>query len=394
MAKYTNRVTRKEETTLNEEIAAIDAEIAATDAELNQNKTKGNLTGPSTNGLVCMADIKTEEVHWLYQPYFPRGKITLCAAYPGVGKTYLLCYLAACVSTGRSFFNLCPFTGTPGKVIYFTAEDGLGDTISQRLKDCLADQRNIYALECFKQPLLFNSPKIESYIRQIYPDLIVFDPFQSFIGSNTDMNSANKTREQLGYIVNLAAKYNVAVVIICHFNKNSAGDAITRILGSTDIVGACRSYIALGNVPGDENEGIKFMSHEKSSLSAKGKTILFRIKPEHGGIVFEGETDLTADDYATLSNKKRNKIAPASEGAKDFLVTNMPERKRPASELKNLALANGISERTLQRAAKDLGIICKREGYPSKTIWYLPDTVLPSTGQNELRGATGATGLK
>lgn len=390
-----HKITSSEKETTNIDKATLIAELEAINKELNAENAPEKISpSNSSTPLICMNDVPDEEIKWLFQPYFPRGKLTLCAAYPGVGKTYLLCYLAACVSTGRSFFNLVPFNTTPGKVIYFTAEDGLGDTIKKRLADCHANMKNIYAVEYFKNPLSFSSPDIEKYILQVHPDLIVFDPFQSFIGANTDMNSANKTREQLGHIVNLAAKYNVAIVIICHFNKNSNGDAITRILGSTDIVGACRSYIALGNVPGDENEGIKFMSHEKSSLSAKGKTILFRIKPEHGGIVFEGETDLTADDYAALSNKKRNKIAPASEGAKDFLVTNMPERKRPASELKNLALANGISERTLQRAAKDLGIICKREGYPSKTIWYLPDTVLPSTGQNELRGATGATGLK
>ena len=79
--------------------------------------------------LVCMADIKEEEITWLYQPYVPRGKITICAAYPGTGKTFLLCYMAACVSTGRSFFNQVPFTAEPGKVIYLTAEDGIGDTI-------------------------------------------------------------------------------------------------------------------------------------------------------------------------------------------------------------------------------------------------------------------------
>lgn len=389
-----HKIVSSEKETTDIDKATLLAELEAVNKELNAENAPEKISPPnSSTPLICMDDVPDEEIKWLFQPYFPRGKLTLCAAYPGVGKTYLLCYLAACVSTGRSFFNLVPFNTTPEKVIYFTAEDGLGDTIKKRLADCHANMKNIYAADYFKNPLLFSSPEIESYIIQVHPKLIVFDPFQAFIGSGTDMNSANKTREQLGHIVKLAAKYDISVVIICHFNKNSSGDAITRILGSTDIVGACRSYIALGNVPGDDNEGIKFMSHEKSSLTAKGKTILFRIDPEHGGIVFEGETDLTADDYAAINNKKRNRTAPIADGAKEFLILNMPERKRPASELKNLAQANSISERTLQRAAKDLGIICKREGYPSKTIWYLPDTVTPNTGQRNFLGATDANGL-
>ena len=89
--------------------------------------------------LICLDSVQEEEIQWLYHPYIPRGKISLCAAYPGVGKTYLLCYMAACVSTGRQFFDVAPFTVEPENVIYLTTEDGLGDTIKQRLRVCGAD---------------------------------------------------------------------------------------------------------------------------------------------------------------------------------------------------------------------------------------------------------------
>ena len=70
-------------------------------------------------------------------------------------------------------------------------------------------------------------------------------------------------------------------------------------------MGICRSYIALGNVPGEED--IKYMSHEKSSLERKGKTILFEIDPDRGGIVYVGENALSMDDYTAIRNKKRAK---------------------------------------------------------------------------------------
>ena len=83
-----------------------------------------------------MSDVEEEEIAWLYYPYVPRGKVTICAAYPGTGKTYLICYMTACVSTGRSFFNQVPFEREPKKAIYLTAEDGIGDTIKKRLRIC------------------------------------------------------------------------------------------------------------------------------------------------------------------------------------------------------------------------------------------------------------------
>lgn len=338
--------------------------------------------------LVRMSDVEEEEITWLYQPYVPRGKVTICAAYPGTGKTYLLCYMAACVSTGRSFFNQVPFSADPGRVIYLTAEDGIGDTIKKRLRICGANMDNIATVVEQKMQLAFDSPDIEEFMRGYKPDLMIFDPFQAYIGEEVDMNAPNKTRDKLGLISSLAEKYDVAVVLICHFNKNGKGDAITRVLGSTDIMGICRSYIALGLVPGEDD--MKFMSHEKSSLEKRGKTILFEIDPDNGGVVYLGENNLTMDDYTAIRNKKRARDAPALEAAKQFIVNNMPEGRRLAKEIKNLAAANKISDRSLQRAREELGIITRMtKTFPSQAEWILPgheeeQTEAPEPVQEEL----------
>lgn len=322
--------------------------------------------------LICLDSVQEEEIQWLYHPYIPRGKISLCAAYPGVGKTYLLCYMAACVSTGRQFFDVAPFKVEPENTIYLTTEDGLGDTIKQRLRVCGADMKRIFSVQEDRTALTFDNPIIEDYVKQVNPALLIFDPFQSYIGENVELNAANKTRERLNHIAFLAEKYNVAVILVCHFNKNAKGDAITRIIGSTDIVGIARSYLALGNVP--EEDGLKFMSHEKSSLAPRGKTKLFEINPDEGGIKALGENDLSMDDYIRQASENRRRAAPAVEAAKEFLKDQMPGGKRPARELKNLAKANKISDRTLDRARKELGIVSKQEGFKGQYVWIFPES--------------------
>ena len=143
------------------------------------------------------------------------------------------------------------------------------------------------------------------------------------------------------------------------------------MLGSTDIMGICRSYIALGLVPGEDD--MKFMSHEKSSLDKRGKTILFEIDPDKGGVVYLGENNLTMDDYTAIRNKKRANNAPAIEAAKQFIVNNMPEGHRLAKEIKTLAAANKISEMSLRRAREELGIITRKtKEFPPRSIWILP----------------------
>ena len=319
--------------------------------------------------IISMEDVIEENIEWLYHPYIPRGKVTLCAAYPGVGKTYMLCYIAACVSKGKQLFDMIPFCNEPQNVVYLTTEDGLGDTIKKRLRYCNADMKKIFSIDGSTSSITFDSPQIENIIRQTLPALMIFDPFQSYIGENVELNAANKTRAKLDNIVNLAEKYNVAIVLICHFNKNQKGDAITRVIGSTDIVGLCRSYLALGNVP--EEEGLKYMSHEKSSLAKRGETILFEIDPERGGIRYVGTSQKTMDDYSKQSIGLKKQHAPVLEEAVEFLKTQMPEGQRLVSEIKNLAAANGFSDRTIDRAKNKLGIKSKKIGYPGEWFWVI-----------------------
>lgn len=372
--------------TTADEIAEIDRQIAALEEEERDSDRGAVFDGGKFRkikqkrekvSLVCLSDVEEEEIKWLFCPYVPSAKLTLCAAYPGVGKTYLLCYMSACVTTGKHLFNTIPFgNNEPGNVIYLTAEDGIGDTIKKRMRECGADMKRVFVVNENKTQLLFDSPEIEEFMQEVKPDLMVFDPCQAYIGRDIDMNAPNKTNERLGHIVELAEKYEVAVVLVCHFNKNSKGDAITRVLGSTDIVGKCRSYIALGNVP-DEDE-IKFMSHEKISVGKRGKTILFEIDPERGGIVYLGENSLSMDDYTAIKGKKRARAAPAVEAAKQFLIDQMPEGRRSAKELGNLADGNKISRSALNRARVELGIITqKTKTFPPQNIWVLPGHEVP-----------------
>lgn len=332
--------------------------------------TKGGVIVPGKKHkakLVLMQQVEEKPIQWLFHPYIPKGKITLCAAYPGVGKTYLLCYIAACVSTGKPFFNSTPFHNDPGRVIYLTTEDGAGDTLKPRMRACGANMENIATVIDDEASLTFDSPEIEGFVKEFSPDLIIFDPFQSYIGENVEMNAANKTRSVLNHIVALAEKYNIAIVLICHFNKNQKGDAITRIIGSTDIVGVCRSYLALGTVPG--NKELRYMSHEKSSLAHKGLTVLFEISPEEGGIKYVDTTQYTMDDYSSMASQTKRQ-APALEECKDFIMRNMPEGKRLAKEMEELLKANSFSKGTYINAKKALNIISKKEGYLDNTKWY------------------------
>ena len=134
-----------------------------------------------------------------------------------------------------------------------------------------------------------------------------------------------------------------------------------------DTMATARSYLALGNVPGDQN-GTKYMSHEKSSTQAAGQTILFRIDPENGGVVYSGTSNLKQSDYAALNTGRKNDTASIFE-AKMLISENLVDGRCEVKEIKELAKANGISERTLQRARADLQLKVVREKFGGNYYW-------------------------
>lgn len=322
-----------------------------------------------TNALIVkpMSAYEIKPTEFLFKPYFPL-KVVIVSAYPGSGKTYVGCKLAASVSKGIDFAKCKNLLPERRKVIYFSSEDGYEDTIGLRLMECHADMDNVLSVEFDDSDSLdFSDGRLETLIKQEEPALIIFDTLQNFIG-NVNMNAANETTAKMRALVRLADQYKCCIVLIAHFNKNELGSAITRTIGSTDIVGKCRSYLCVGSVPDEDNT--KFLSHEKCNVAQLGDTILFSITPDRGGITFTGTSTLKADDYA-VSKRVKGKPSPELDTVKDFIVRNMPDGKRESKEMETLCSANNFSMTTVKRAKKMLGIRSVKEGKAfADATWY------------------------
>ena len=126
------------------------------------------------------------------------------------------------------------------------------------------------------------------------------------------------------------------------------------------------------------------MSHEKSSTQAPGQTILFRIDPDNGGIVFSGTSNLKQSDYTALEAGRKDDTASIFE-AKMLISENMVDGRCEVKEIKELATANGLSGKTLQRARADMQLRVVREGFGknSKCYWEKPNFVDVDTEQLE-----------
>ena len=160
--------------------------------------------------------------------------------------------------------------------------------------------------------------------------------------------------------------------------ETARSEAVRAVTESTDAKDSAEKSRAAAEKAKQDAEAAKEEIQESADQIQKNATeidsLLFEIDPDRGGIVYVGENALSMDDYTAIRNKKRAKDAPALEGAKQFIIDQMPDGSRLASEIVTLAKARHISERSLRRAREELQIIVqKTKEFPPKSLWVLPE---------------------
>ncbi len=310
--------------------------------------------------IFSMADIEATEVEWLWQDFIPLRKVTILQGDPGEGKTTAMLQIIASLTTGRPIISSKddePIT-EPCNVIYQTAEDGLADTIKPRLLAAGADCLRVQVINEEKYPLTMTDRQLETALIRTKAKLVVLDPLQAYLGAGVDMHRANEIRPIMARLAFLAERGNSAIVLIGHMNKASMMKSSYRGLGSIDFTAAARSVIVCGRVK-DEPD-IRVLVPVKSSLAYEPTPVAFRLSKENG---FEwiGEYEITAEELLSGSSNGR-KI----DKAKEFLKEALDDKMIPSTELKEMAAARGIKEKTLRNAQKELGTVPVKDG----DRWY------------------------
>lgn len=313
--------------------------------------------------LINMSEVEVETVEWLLYPFIPFGKITILEGDPGEGKTTVMLQIIAKLTKGESVLPSEEKNREPMKVIYQTAEDGLGDTIKPRLLSAEADCNNILVIDDSDKALTVSDERLEEAVRQTNAKLIVLDPLQGYLGAEVDMHRANEIRPLMHRLSTLADKYKCAVVLIGHMNKSSVGKSNYRGLGSIDIHAAARSVVLCGRVK-DEPE-IRVLCQIKSSLAPERTPIAFRLSEEKG---FEwiGEYDITADELLS-GDVRGSKIREATKFLEEFLK----DGQKYSKEIEEEASARGIKKKTLWNAKNSMNIDSVKVG--NRWYWMLSE---------------------
>ena len=373
----------------------------ATVHPLPANAPAADLTGP-TFVIRRMSAIQAKPIRWLWPGRIARGKVSMIAGHPGLGKSQLTAALTAIVTTGGTW----PVDRTPcerGRVILLNAEDDAADTIRPRLDAAGADLDRCDIIDFVRDgygadgdPALrgFNLKQDLKTMGDLLAEqgdvaMIVIDPVTAYLsGVETHVNA--DVRAVLAPLSELAARHQVAVVCVSHLNKgggggSAAGAAMMRVSGSLAFVAAARAAYIVAQDPQDKSR--RLFLPAKNNVGKDESGLAFAIEPvvlpcgiETSRVMWEPHPVLVSADEAMAPPPEEGERTMTDE-AIDLLDDVLQHGRVNSRDVKKQAQDAGISDKALRVARERLDVVTSRDGYGSdmKTFWALPPLpVVPS----------------
>lgn len=343
--------------------------------------------------LTNVSTVEPKSVSWLWPNRIPAGKLSLLCGDPGLGKSHATMDIAARVSNGWQWPD-DPTTSPPGKVIIFSAEDDIADTIRPRLDRAGADVRNVYCLESVTTPdpktgelkhaafsLAEHVPLLADSVNKLgNVKLIIIDPVSSYTGT-TDSHKNAEVRTMLAPLVDLAEAQGFAILAVTHLSKGAGGKAVYRATGSLAFAAAARAVWMLAKDLDDPSR--RLLLPVKCNIAPELSGLAFCIQSDSGGSFVAWEADpvaMTGDGYLAEEQKRQTSGKEDDESARseavEFLKDRLAAGPVVSKDLEADAKEHGIKQRTLERAVKELQVKSRKRG-DGKWEKYIPESTPP-----------------
>lgn len=330
----------------------------------------------------ALSTIKPTPVRWLWYGWLPLGKVSILEGESDVGKSTLTIAMASIVSQGKPWPTTVLAGGKhvesmsdPSNVLLVGIEDDDSDTVVPRLMAAGADLDRVFKLERQTDAngdlVPFTIPRDVDWLRRAILDanatLVVIDPISACMPEGTKHGVDSEIRRVLMHIVDLAAETRCAILLVRHFNKAQGMSAKNRGGGSVAYGALVRSVIQAGPLTKKTDDGATYaLARAIGNLSKSPESIGYSLESapddeEVPIVMWRGHIDLTADQLVGADNAKvgdSRKNAPMRNAAKQAIREML--RAGPVAVktvIDKVKLNLGCSEGTIQKAAKELGVI-------------------------------------
>jgi hypothetical protein len=341
------------------------------------------------------SQVNPERLEWWEPGLVLKASINLLAAREGKGKSTVASSWAA-----RE-------TRSGGTVLWIGTEESRAHAQVPRLIAAGADMDRIIFIDVETDlgtgALVFpiDLVAVESVIAEHAVTMIVLDPCKGLVPPGFSGNDDIAVRQYLEPIAALVARRNVVLIGLAHFGKRDGNDTGKLLLGSVAWSQVARTVLSIAENPDTDT---RVLSNTKSNYTAVDRSVEFRITGvtvpsidvEWGTVEWLGDTTVDARDLLAGrdDDDDAGERTAAEHWLEDYLTENGPT---PSRTVKAEAAKEKISERTLKRAKKILGVMDRSEGFPRTSIWELADrsdsqlSGGPTGGVSCQRGPTGPT---
>ena len=323
--------------------------------------------------------IAMERITWLWPGRLPLGMLSGLDGDPELGKSQLVAYEAAMVSTGGRWFDghQCP----QGGVVLVSAEDPAASVLVPRLKAAGADLERILIVSSipdgYGKQRLISLPDdvflLRWSIQQMQARLLVFDPITSYLALDVNANADKDVRQALTPLAEMLAQEDCCGQMLRHLSKNDkVSTALYRGLGSIAFTAMARTSMTVAK--DKENRGQFLLAMTKSNVGAKPKARRYSIEGVNLGegietakLVFGEETDHDADELTTRFGSYEKK----QRSAKEILLELLADGPKDSEECLTALEEAGIGHSSAFKYKKQLGIKAQKSSFSGRWQWFL-----------------------
>jgi RecA-family ATPase len=314
-----------------------------------------------------LSEVEERNTDWLWEGRIPIGEITLIVGRGSVGKSTILAWLAARITTGTLAQAVGGDYGAPKEeprpILYVINEDCVERTVKPRMVAAGADTKLVYEVLLDGKgriDMMKDGPAIFAAAKEVNAVAIMLDPLSSNVGT-TKKNDQDAMRTAFEYMQSMATEANIAIIGLGHTRKGSARDLLEALMGSSEQGNVCRS--AMG-VKEDEARPKTFVwSQEKMNLDEEpAHGFEYRIETKYYPNP-KGGKDIKTSKLVDLQVSHMNvsdmikdegsggKMGEAREWMRDYLT---PLGEVLKSEVLVEGKKHGHAKRSLEDAAKRL----------------------------------------
>lgn len=366
---------------------------------------------PARVRLARGSDVEMKPIRWLWPGWLARGKLHILAGMPAAGKTTLALSLGAVPTCGRNWPDGAPCLAK-GNVIIWSGEDAAEDTLCPRFAAMGGDLNRFFVVGGVVEgdrSRAFDPAKdmgaLAGAIDEIGgASIVVVDPIVSAVSGDSHKNS--ETRRGLQPLVDLAAKFDAAIIGVSHFSKGTSGrDPVDRLTGSLAFGALARVVMVAACSQGDDAPP-RVLARAKSNIGPDGGGFAFGLATRPVGAA---GIDAQLVEWGEKLEGTAREILAQAEGQPDVetvgkaaeaetLIRSMlAGGPMDSATVFDRCAAAGISKKTAYRAKSALGVEAKKRGFGAGWIWELPagngaedGQELPEDGQHAVDLATFA----